>query len=170
MRRRARGFRGGFSLVEVALALLVVGVGLLAVFGLFPTGMDANRRAVQETQMALFADYVMDGFRALASAVPWSEVAEDNGAFYLEVPAPDMWSGGGALRVMPGEGMKSLVYTPVAKPDIEEISLRYEVRIGLVDQGNPLVKFIRVRVWPGAYGKKAIDGLTFYSELYAFRK
>jgi hypothetical protein len=164
-----RPVRGGFSLVEVALAMLVVGVGLLTVFGLFPHGLDANKRAIQDTQMALFADHVLNGFRALAAAVPWSEVQEGNNNFKLEVPAPDMWSGPAKLEVIPGAGAKPIIYKPMAKPEIEEISLRYEVRIGPVNANNPFTKYVSVRVWPGAFGALS-NGLSFYSELYAFRK
>lgn len=48
----------GFSLVEVTLALLVVAVGLTATLGLFPEGLTATREAVNNTETALFADYI----------------------------------------------------------------------------------------------------------------
>jgi type II secretory pathway pseudopilin PulG len=50
--------RAGYSLVEVTLALLVVAIGLTATFGLFPEGLKATRAAVNDTEAALFAEYV----------------------------------------------------------------------------------------------------------------
>ena len=50
--------QAGYSLVEVTLALLVVAIGLTATFGLFPEGLKATRAAVNDTEAALFAEYV----------------------------------------------------------------------------------------------------------------
>ena len=58
MRKRGQGRRAGYSLVEVTLALLVVAIGLTATFALFPEGLQAARAAVNDTEIALFADYV----------------------------------------------------------------------------------------------------------------
>ena len=55
-RRQRR--RSGYSLVEVSLALLVIGIGLLAVFALFPEGLGAARRAVDDVETAAFAEFV----------------------------------------------------------------------------------------------------------------
>lgn len=56
--RRWGKSRGGFSLVEVTLALLVVAIGLTATFALFPEGLRATRAAVDDTEIAMFAEYV----------------------------------------------------------------------------------------------------------------
>ncbi len=56
--RIGRGEEAGFSLVEVTLALLVVAVGMTAAFSLFPEGIQSTRAAVNNTETALFADYV----------------------------------------------------------------------------------------------------------------
>ncbi len=62
--------RAGFSLVESALALLVVGIGLLGVMGLFPAGLEMNRRAVDLTRASLFAEDVLSGLRAQVEQTP----------------------------------------------------------------------------------------------------
>ncbi len=56
--RRRRESRAGYSLVEVTLALLVVAIGLTAAFALFPEGLRAARAAVDDTEIAMFAEYV----------------------------------------------------------------------------------------------------------------
>ncbi len=56
--KNERNARAGYSLVEVTLALLVVAIGLTATFALFPEGLRATRAAVDDTETALFAEYV----------------------------------------------------------------------------------------------------------------
>ncbi len=56
--RRRLPSQSGYSLVEVTLALLVVAIGLTATFALFPEGLRATRAAVDDTECAMFAEYV----------------------------------------------------------------------------------------------------------------
>ena len=62
------GSRAGYSLVEVTLALLVVAIGLVATFALFPVGLKATRDAVDDTEVSLFAEYVFSTLE-LAQAI-----------------------------------------------------------------------------------------------------
>ena len=52
--------RDGFTLIEVAIAMAVVVIGILAVFALITTGLDESGKAVAETNSALFADTVFN--------------------------------------------------------------------------------------------------------------
>ena len=61
--------RSGFSLVEVNLAILLVALGMLALFGLFPAGLREGELALTDTHAALFADYVLSGIEANASTM-----------------------------------------------------------------------------------------------------
>ena len=45
IRQRLRRLRRGFTLVEVSLALLVLSVGVLTAYALFPEGLNAGRAA-----------------------------------------------------------------------------------------------------------------------------
>ena len=66
--------RSGFTLVEVSLAVLVVGLGLLTLFSLFPSGLRSGEDALADTRAALFASVVLEGMRANASTVSnWAE-------------------------------------------------------------------------------------------------
>ncbi len=58
----------GFTLLEVVLAILVVAVGLLAVFGLITFGLDASEKAVGDTLAGIFADDVFNGLRSYSIA------------------------------------------------------------------------------------------------------
>lgn len=61
--------KAGFTLVEVSLAVLVVGLGLLTLFGLFPSGLRAGEEAAADTRAGLFASAVFEGMHANAADV-----------------------------------------------------------------------------------------------------
>ena len=77
----------GFSLVEVTLALLVVAVGMTAAFSLYPEAMNRTRAAVNNTEAALFADYVFStldltaGYEALSGDVRAGSLAQNADEF-----------------------------------------------------------------------------------------
>lgn len=79
-----RSLREGYSLVEVCLALLVVGLGIMAVFSLFPEGLGQSRRSVEATEMAAFADFVFSSLSARAATTNanplWWENSFDSGS------------------------------------------------------------------------------------------
>jgi prepilin-type N-terminal cleavage/methylation domain-containing protein len=68
------GRRQGFTLVEVSLAVLVVGLGLLSVFSLFPAGLRSAEDDTADTRSGLFAETVMNGLRGNAAAIAtWTD-------------------------------------------------------------------------------------------------
>ena len=56
--------RGGFSLLEVLIAMLILSVGAASVLALFAAGAATHRRSVDRTQAALIADRVFSEARA----------------------------------------------------------------------------------------------------------
>lgn len=54
----------GFSLVEVTLALGVMAVCLIAVFGLLPTGMKSNEAAIQQTATSAILTMINEDLQA----------------------------------------------------------------------------------------------------------
>lgn len=74
--------RSGFTLIEVSLAVLVLGLGLMAAFGLFPAGVRQNEESTADTRAALFADYVLNGMHANAAAVTnWDVWTGESGSY-----------------------------------------------------------------------------------------
>ena len=65
----ARIRKDGFSLVEVCLAILVIGFGLMVVFSLFPSGLRSGEAGTADTRNGLFAESVMAGLRANADSI-----------------------------------------------------------------------------------------------------
>ena len=80
--------KSGFSLIEINLAIFVVGLGMLTLFSLFPTGLRQVEDSQNDTQMALFADYVFSTLRSRSrevSAAQWGPAAFD-GVIESELP------------------------------------------------------------------------------------
>ena len=66
----------GFSLIEINLVLLIVGIGLVALLGLFPVGLRQASLATGDTVQAVFADQVLNTLQAQASTITnWTEWA-----------------------------------------------------------------------------------------------
>ena len=66
--------RGGFTLMEVNVALLLVAVGLMGLLSLFPVGLRQSDQAASDTAQAAFADGVLNAMHANASTVTnWND-------------------------------------------------------------------------------------------------
>ena len=84
-----RADRQGFSLAEVAVALLVVAIGILAAFGLFPSGIQAGRASLDETRAVFFAEEAFNSFRALAADadIRWADLGRPHTDPAAVIPA-----------------------------------------------------------------------------------
>ncbi len=58
--------RAGFTLVEINLVLLLFGVGITALLGLFPVGLRQGALAMSDTKQAVFAEMVLNSIQAEA--------------------------------------------------------------------------------------------------------
>ena len=165
----------GFSLVEVTLAMMVIGAGMLAVFALFPSGLEAANRASFETRASMFAEDVFNSYRALATesnvnynAVPTHQVA---------IPVPTVWSN---LPIIKQTGPPPAVaqpmvfkYNPGAGfPMIEELSLRYNLVFRKVMGYSPATELgwiMELYIWDGEFtpagGNKLEEALYFFTQL-----
>ncbi len=56
----------GFSLIEVNMAILVIGMGILVLFSLFPAGLREGEHGLADTHCALFGETVLEGLRGRA--------------------------------------------------------------------------------------------------------
>lgn len=61
--------RHGFSLIEVNLAVFVMAVGILALMGLFPTGLRESMQSRADLKQTMYADYALSILQANASSV-----------------------------------------------------------------------------------------------------
>jgi uncharacterized protein (TIGR02598 family) len=154
--------RSGFSLVEVALALLVAAVGLMSVMGMFPMGMEASRKAIDEGQAALFAQEIFNGFRAkiVMTNTAWSSVD----SLKIGVPSPSMWSNGDTIEFQANHSGTN-IYEYKYETDMKDYAVRYvmTVRDSL---SVPGVKYMRLTLANGEYGGSLSNGLVFYTEIF----
>jgi uncharacterized protein (TIGR02598 family) len=65
LKKRART-QAGFSLVEIMLALAIIAIGLIAIIGLIPQGVQSGRGAVDNTLAATIAHDTFNGIRLQA--------------------------------------------------------------------------------------------------------
>lgn len=62
--------RRGFTLVEVIIALVILGIGLVGVIQLFPMGLRSSARAESGTRAAILAQQIMEGLKADSHDLP----------------------------------------------------------------------------------------------------
>lgn len=85
MKLDSRGLNA-FSLVEVTLALGVAAVSLIAIFGLLPVGLQANRTATQQTMSSDIVSGVLADLRATPVTTPRGGAATSP-QFGIAIPA-----------------------------------------------------------------------------------
>ncbi len=62
-------------MVEIALALAVLAIGISSILVLFPVGINANRSAIADNNLADISEYLMGYLRA-GCAAEWTKIAE----------------------------------------------------------------------------------------------
>ena len=65
-----------FNMVEIALALAVLAIGMSSILVLFPVGINANKSAIADNNLADIGEYLM-GFLRAGCAAEWAKIAED---------------------------------------------------------------------------------------------
>jgi uncharacterized protein (TIGR02598 family) len=105
-----RNRREGFSLVEVTLALAVIAIGLIAIIGLLPHGLQASRDAADNTIAAtiaqdIFSEIRIDPFNAVnicpppcvthnlrdSTSEPDDVINYDKSGFYVPAGSPNSY-------------------------------------------------------------------------------
>ena len=175
---RIRSSNSGFSLVEVSLALLVIGLGLLAVFGLFPSGLGMNKRSIDETQCAMFANDVFEAYRGTFDADPnvWPLMgASPNNDAYLEATAGGRWPDNVTVMVVAASSpFRTIVYSNWVNVEggtwlkVAQNSWRYHLTFDDVTGRVGRIKYANLKVLHGEYGFSN-NLVEFYTEYYNFR-
>lgn len=189
-KNRGGGKRAGYSLVEVTLALLVVAIGLVATFALFPEGLRATRAAVDDTEIAMFAEYVFttldltagkyggnygvapprgwlidntDDFISLmlsTNAVQSKFELRDGGSVEVFYWIPDFYGIGGGR------------YQASYFKDYWTSAFTYtlEIRVSTwKGAGTGVPTYATLKVWPGETKGKDEDARIFYREVLPIR-
>jgi type II secretory pathway pseudopilin PulG len=167
--RRSR--TDAFTLVEVTLALLVVAIGLVTVFSLFPTGLSQAKKSSDETQAAVFAEEVFAGYRGMveSDAVLWERLGTAS-APGLGAACAGMWTnwGGGITVKVAAVSSAPLTVRYRDWNGMVQYAFRYDLEFGDAGAGGD-VKYGRLRVWTGEYGSSdPKDAVDFYTEFYNY--
>ena len=163
---------GGFSLVEVNFAILLVAVGMLTLFALFPAALREADSAVTDTHTAFFADYVLSGLEANASGMTnwntWTNMTTFRSITNNVKP--------GGINVF-AQAVPGVVYPPVWpvwKPAVSFLGndLRYILEIGEPIPTTPQLRSAALWVWSGTYMSAGVatnfkdKAEYFYTEFY----
>lgn len=124
--------RNFFNMVEVALALAVIGIGLAGIMSLFPVGIQSSRDAISESYAANAGEQMLRYFQNLSrynwsamTSLPTSKPADRGSAFWKT----DDW----------GVAIKDNIYNP-------PVNGIFGVKQGLVTGNN--YDFVgEIRVW-----------------------
>jgi Tfp pilus assembly protein PilV len=168
--------RSGFTLVETALALFAISLGLLGIFGLARHGLKAGGDVENETRCALLADTVFETLKAKNNELAAEKYTlarwqffwltfENNAALACFLPQmPDVSSQDTALRVWYGTHNlqdRTAVLTPSTEPD--KWNPQYTLTFG--DAGSDSQFDVTLSIHPGALQSGA-ETRTYSTVLY----
>ncbi len=142
--------KSGFTLIEVSLAVLVIGLGLLTVFSLFPSGLRSAEDGAADTHAGLFAESVMNGLHGNAATFTnWADWCD--ASYFNTCIRTDVLGSGVIPTGMP---------TAVSFPSTDGRYLRYRLSIQTAssNQYGALIE-----VCDGQYGS-FIRPSVFYTE------
>ncbi len=175
----------GFTLIEIALAMFVFSIGVLALYALFNTGLQQSQQALADTQIAFFADNVLHGLRAKSIELSETGVSNDWERFWLElrqgvtnitVTAAPHWvcPSSNTFMTIDANGLHINAYTNYAlhanrNTDRVHHVLRYLLLVELTNSlmstpGSNRVN-VTLKVWEGFYGSTNDEaGHSFYAQ------
>ncbi len=164
------GARGGFTLVEITLALMVAAIGLLAVFGLIGDSLRANTKTLDDTVAATFAESVFSAIYANRwEAREYNILMADGQSFW------DHGDGEGSTVIRVASGEDDIHTNKYTYNAIDYYTLRYCLEIlesktaPASTDGENVWRSWRLRVWVGEFADTSRENAyEFYSEQYRF--
>lgn len=177
--------RAGFTLIEIALAALVIGLAVLTLFGLARVGANAAAEAEDEVRAALFAENVFGALAAENNSLNmdtnfWREFKDGNRV--LDDAARDMWlvpeagAEPGYTDIV-GDGRRrtnyyfSVSHRGSAIEGIPEARVVYRLRVALSGgepTPDPHRAAVSLNVWPTRSPLLRHDSGQDYLEAYNF--
>jgi Tfp pilus assembly protein PilV len=148
----------GFTLVEVALAVLAVGFGLMTIIGLFPAGLQNASDDAADTRAGLFAGLVFSGMRGAATN---ADVNVWDGAFI----GSSLTAEGVTLDIDATTPAVHAVKFPALATEAPENYLRYVLSLVPVTAGPRKIYSATLSTCDGQYGPFTTQNV-FYTEFY----
>lgn len=158
----------GFSLVEITLALLVIAVGLLAVFGLLGDSLRANTKTQDDTIAASFAESVFSSI----FAADW-----DDTEFDILMGEAGFWDSSASTTTIElcneNEDRRNKYSYTFKDSDNDDVQIEYYVlryNLFILEQ-TAVWRAFRLKVWIGEYADTSTrntDVYEFYTQQYKF--
>jgi prepilin-type N-terminal cleavage/methylation domain-containing protein len=84
LRRRPRTHAGGFTLIEVAIAMAIVGVGVVTVLEIFSAALRTERGAAMRSRAAMRARTILEATMTAPDPVPMQDSGEFGDGYHWE--------------------------------------------------------------------------------------
>lgn len=150
MHKAMRRPRAGFTLVEIAITMLVFSMAVIAVLGLLPIGMRQGRLSVADTKQSVFAEQMLNILVArsysMTNSADWASTNEFVKAM-ANLKLPD-----GSPVVFNNE---KLIESYVV--DDPSSIMRYKLEVKKIDGSRP---HYRATVWASDQRYNRLDGIT----------
>ena len=156
MRHRYIKERRAFSLIEVMLALAIVSLGIIAILGLLPSGLQSGRDAADNTLSATAVQYTFNALRAS----PFTAVAVCDACGPGSTPlVKDLSTYSSAVW----GGPVSNAYDYAGFPSIW-VNAYYKVILNYEPQSPVLTRVTATVVWP-AQSKNPVNSSIFITQI-----
>jgi hypothetical protein len=166
-------------MIEAALALIVLSMGVLTVFLLFARGLERAGQTDEEQQVALFADSVLEGLRADAQYAAltnrsagwtnfWYRLQTEEGHPDVTVAMPHFWAATNFNAAIRAGYLTTNVFRVDVTNGVELVNhaLRYRLDVGYSADDDQDLRWVELRVWPGRFGSTSVvPAHVFYTEL-----
>jgi type II secretory pathway pseudopilin PulG len=133
---------GGFSLIEVTLALLVFALAVMAVLAMFPSGAVTNRDAQDFTYSSQFARRVFHGVIAETMGNPtrWNQLTNSalsgciNPLTISTLPQGDFpWDNAATFACVVYTGVQTVAFRSIDNTNVMDHVLRYRLLANLIE-------------------------------------
>ena len=156
------GGESGFTLVEVALAVLAVGLGLVTIFALFPAGLQNASDDAADTRAGLFAGTVFNSMRGSAATISTTAEWDSLPSFIAALTVP-------GLTLKFDGSQDNILYPPSPNSEMPENHIRYMLSIAVAAApptvGPRPVYCATLTTVDGQYGVFSTQNV-FYSEFF----
>ena len=172
--------RLGFSMVEVVLAVLILGVGVLSVVGLMSGGLQMSKGGIEDMQVAMFAGDIMEGMQRYAAVATNNTIFRNQirnafTALPLTPVAGPLWAGSQTIQLKTSLSAQPSVfyYAPQTASTNVDFVCRYHLLVNTAPADIPAsqanrVAAIRMNVQGGRFGLTTTQ--SFYREVFQFVK
>ena len=152
------------------MAVLVVGLGIIVLFGLFPAGLREGENGIVDTHCALFAETVLEGLRGEVHNSPqlldwsaWSTLGGFKSNFKLNLPIINSQIRGETALLQ-----KDLhVQGPIVFPDGASPKTYIYYIMQIVEGDTEFTYAVNLWVWSGQYVTSDPEKFIRQSEWYA---